>query len=242
MTTPQSSEFLTTGLPVKEVRIDSNHPNLDAILSWVVAANHGVGEVPDLRMVVLRGVPGSGKSTLARHIVDLAESGPREAVIASADDYFVGEDGVYRFDKTKLGAAHGRCRDVARSGLSYGQVVVVDNTNVRLRDVREYADLLVEAAEKQGKRAVLLVIAVVPENLGHTEPGVTDPAFFEALRQQEDAYLAMCAARNTHGVPADRINSMWENLQATLHLHRFGNSSQTPSFRAAYQRLLPLDF
>ena len=44
-------------------------------------------------MFILRGVPGSGKSTLAKRI----QKQYPESVKCSADDFFIDEDGIYRY-------------------------------------------------------------------------------------------------------------------------------------------------
>lgn len=55
------------------------------------------------RMWLIRGLSGSGKSTLARIMAG------RTATIHEADNYFIGHDGVYRFDASKLAEAHKEC-------------------------------------------------------------------------------------------------------------------------------------
>ena len=75
-------------------------------------------------LVLLGGAPGSGKSTLATALA--AASG---APVFSADDHFVGEDGVYRFDRSQLGAAHEGCRAACVRALeSRAPLVFVANT------------------------------------------------------------------------------------------------------------------
>lgn len=53
---------------------------------------------------ILRGAPGSGKTTWA-----LANR--QTSTLCSADHYFTGPDGVYRFDASKIGLAHAACRE-----------------------------------------------------------------------------------------------------------------------------------
>jgi ABC-type proline/glycine betaine transport system ATPase subunit len=54
-------------------------------------------------LFIIRGLPGSGKSTLGRSIRGLSGGVPD---CLSADDYFVGADGVYRFSPSGLPGAH----------------------------------------------------------------------------------------------------------------------------------------
>jgi hypothetical protein len=61
--------------------------------------NHAVN---DAYVIVCRGLPGAGKST---YVATLSPG----AVVCSADSYFVGPDGAYRFDPAKLGQAHEAC-------------------------------------------------------------------------------------------------------------------------------------
>lgn len=82
-----------------------------------------------------------GKSDLAKTL--LASVPPGESgQVCSADHYFIGEDGVYRFDRTKLGTAHLICQDKYAQALIAGvNVVIVDNTNIRRHDFKYYKDL-----------------------------------------------------------------------------------------------------
>ena len=102
-------------------------------------------------LIVLRGVPGSGKSTLAKLLV----SDGWDAEICEADNYFVGEDGTYRFNGNELGKAHEWCRSHCE-GLMKANVslIVLSNTNVRPKDFKAYEDL----AEFYGYTVTHLVV------------------------------------------------------------------------------------
>lgn len=82
------------------------------------------------RLILIRGLPGSGKSTLAamlncdRHF--------------EADDYFVGIDGVYRYDASKIREAHEQCQLRTSIALQQGYSVVVANTFTRLSEMHPY--------------------------------------------------------------------------------------------------------
>lgn len=135
-------------------------------------------------IVILRGLPGSGKTTWANKINDSTSD---VYVIVSADDYFVGEDGVYRFDKTKLAEAHGACQRNAAHALAEGASVIVDNTNIRLEHMRPYLGL----AERFGCCVHIVRI----------ESGMSSQELAEA---------------NVHGVPRyaiERMQRQWEELQ-----------------------------
>jgi adenylate kinase family enzyme len=94
-------------------------------------------------MYLIRGLSGSGKTTLANAIVsDL----PTRASIC-VDDFFVGEDGVYKFEPERLKEAHDWCVEEADlvAQDSY-EVVVVHNTFTRKWEAEPYFKI----AEKYG--------------------------------------------------------------------------------------------
>lgn len=93
-------------------------------------------------LILLRGLPGSGKSTVAKLIARALTTASLSYVICSADSYFVGEDGVCRFDPRKLGAAHNKCRaDAGEAMLANINYVIVDNTNITKREMQPYEEL-----------------------------------------------------------------------------------------------------
>lgn len=128
-------------------------------------------------LFVVRGIPGSGKSTTADKICDL---------VYSADDYFVGEDGVYRFDGTKLKVAHERCQELVRYAISCGDSVAVANTFTQRWEMEPYLRM----AAEYGSRVVVVDCF---------DGGMTDEKLEEI---------------NVHGVPLDGIRAMrarWEH-------------------------------
>lgn len=136
--------------------------------------------LPSGRVILMAGVPGSGKT----HYVN-ALGLTRESVV-SADNYFVGSDGVYRFDPTKLGAAHGDCLRGFVGALMKGlETMVVDNTNTTVVEMAPYVAL----AAAYGYAVEIVRV-------------VCDPA--------------VAAARNTHGVPERAVRAMAERLERTF--------------------------
>lgn len=83
------------------------------------------------KMIIMRGIPGAGKTTYRKtHFPNMA--------VASADDFFM-VNGEYRFDRAKLGDAHGACFREALEAVRCGFDVVVDNTNPGAVDIAPYA-------------------------------------------------------------------------------------------------------
>lgn len=89
-------------------------------------------------VTIIRGVSGSGKSTFATFLKMMACN---ETRICCADDYFINADtGVYEFDVTKLGAAHGACRfkfsNLITDGVPH---IIVNNTSTKVKEFKDYA-------------------------------------------------------------------------------------------------------
>lgn len=84
-----------------------------------------------MKLILLRGVPGSGKSTYAK-------TNFPDFPLMEADTYFIGNDGVYRFNKDYLPDAHRWCQVETRSFLRRGQSVVVANTFTRIWELEPY--------------------------------------------------------------------------------------------------------
>lgn len=156
------------------------------------------------RLVLLSGVPGSGKSHYlaerfggaphfhgsVRGFIDHAIGTPNVEVV-SADALFVGEDGVYRHDPSRLGEAHNRCvATVALWAASPEEdypadVLVLDNTNTTALELAPYVAL----AAAFGIECELVTVGTPC----HT-----------------------ASARNAHGVPDEVVRAMYENLQARV--------------------------
>lgn len=138
-------------------------------------ATHGVV------VKILIGAPGAGKTTYAKSLAALLS---RSVMVFSADDHFVGDDGVYRFDVSKLGDAHAGCMRRFASTLAllshhatvFDYCLVVDNTNTTLVEISPYYLL----ARAYGAPVELVVFDV-------------------------DAETA--AARNVHGVPPEGVRA-----------------------------------
>ena len=130
----------------------------------------------------MRGIPGSGKSYYAKLMAHECDG-----VIFSADQYFeLGGQG-YKFDPTKIGAAHQYCfnRFIAAARKDPDRHIFVDNTNVHLWEISPY----VLAGAAAGHEAELVHV--------HCD-------------------VERAIARNTHGVPEAVIRRMHHEFEAPL--------------------------
>ncbi len=92
-----------------------------------------------MKVILMRGLPGSGKSTWIK------KNAPTAWVISA--DAFLMENGVYNWTLPRLAEAHQKCMAAFVVALKNNTpVTVLDNTNLRARDLRYY----VEMAEQYG--------------------------------------------------------------------------------------------
>ena len=99
----------------------------------------------EIELLLIRGLPGSGKTTMAKQY---AQAG---YVHCEADQYFE-IDGVYRFNGSKLRAAHDDCLRRAIAALDAGRSAVVANTFTRLWEMKPY----LKAAKRRGINARII--------------------------------------------------------------------------------------
>jgi predicted kinase len=132
------------------------------------------------RLILMRGLPGSGKSTKAKELAG------EDGQIFSTDDFFcMNTDNEYRFDGSKLGQAHSwnqrRSLEAMRAGIP---IVVIDNTNTTIREMRSYTEHISLAAQ-----------------LGYTV----------SIAEPETSWkfdIEQLVAKNSHGVPEAAIQRM----------------------------------
>lgn len=132
------------------------------------------------KLILMRGLPGSGKSTKAK---ELAGDGGQ---IFSTDDFFcMNTDGEYRFDGNKLGQAHSWNQRRSLEAMKIGiPIVVIDNTNTTLRELRSYTEHISLAAQ-----------------LGYTV----------SIEEPETSWqfdVEQLVKKNSHGVPEAAIQRM----------------------------------
>lgn len=147
----------------------------------------------DKLVIILRGGPGSGKSTLANDLLwQHKKAGKQNVGLYSTDDYFVHEDGVYRFDGGKLNSAHQWNFTRFQRAVDIGyDVVIVDNTHVQFWECLNY----VEYALK---------------NFYIVEFKEPDTPWRENIDE--------LFARNSHNVPREAIRMMVERWDTTKEI------------------------
>ena len=95
----------------------------------------------DKTMLILRGLPGSGKSSLAEMIFSSISVDVSVAMIA-ADDFHLDKDGVYKWDKNKVGWAHSQCQASVKSAMeSDTKIIIVHNTFTKSSEIKPYTDM-----------------------------------------------------------------------------------------------------
>jgi len=110
--------------------------------------------------------------------------------VVSADQYFE-RNGKYNFQPSELAAAHAYSIDTASRSMEESMpLVIIDNTNIFLWEIQPYAVM----AEKFG----YAIAYGFP-----TSDWANDPV--------------ECYKRNSHGVPLEAIQRMWENYERGTH-------------------------
>ncbi len=140
------------------------------------------------QLVIIRGLPGSGKSTEAK------KEFPHHKHV-EADMYFVDrKTGEYKFDFTKLNAAHKWCQKTVFDALRGDHDVVVTNTFTQTWEFDPYITMIQELSFEHNVEIDLLVV------------------------EMKTQYT------NIHGVPEDKMQKMrdrwhsWETVKEDLGL------------------------
>lgn len=111
-------------------------------------------------LYIVRGIPGSGKSTFAKELT---------SNVFESDQFFINDDGEYKFDFTKIKEAHADCQSNVESAMSSSiPKIAVSNTFTQEWEMVPYLDL----AKKHG----YMVFTVIVENRhgGVNQHGVPD--------------------------------------------------------------------
>jgi predicted kinase len=147
-------------------------------------------KITEPTVILMQGLPGSGKSTLAKEIVtqcketqDVLAWGP---VTCSADDFWIQEDGTYKFDKDKVPENHYTCMRKFSRNLGLASPIIVDNTNTTLHEMMPY----IKFGQAFGYK-VLVVLLNVSEDVArkrntHNVPAKTISGMFRKLQHTEN--------------------------------------------------------
>ncbi len=149
------------------------------------------------QVLVLSGIPGSGKSHYAEKLKkDFLDSqgGNGKAVIISADDFFVNDDGIFVFDPLKISDANAWCMGefiyhIARDYAEPPDLIIVANTSTTAMEISPY--MLVGAAFTFETKVVRFV-----------------------AKSEEEFQL--CMGRQTHGVPESTMRAMQAAMEVPL--------------------------
>lgn len=147
-------------------------------------------ECPNL-LVLIRGLPGAGKSTEAMNIKAWAEAHNYAFTHCEADNYFITK-GKYKFDPTKLGAAHKTSQQMCDEGMSIpgNNIVVVSNTMTQHKEMEPYLAM----ADKHAFEVRVVTVG--------TRMSLKD-----------------LQSRNIHGVPMSSLERMadrWESYEGEI--------------------------
>ena len=145
-------------------------------------------------VIIMQGVPGSGKSTLAKAI--RKRYGFENVAIVSADNHFTNPyNGEYNYNPYHISTAHEECKSQFKKNITIFRknILIVDNTNVRVPDYKYYTDL--------GKQNGYKVIICNPMHKGqsiHDVPEFKIIAMRGSLEQSlQDTSLPRALVKNS---------------------------------------------
>ncbi len=148
-------------------------------------------------VLIMRGLPGVGKTYLAREYLaqiglkfrDEVASGEQLAIMLSSDDYFMGENGVYEFDKDEMLNAHKwNFKRFVKAIEDEIPLIIIDNSNIKAFHYSHYLDYA-------QRKNYLVAIVTIPHN---------------------DSSNRELANRNIHGVNVDTISRMRRQFEGEV--------------------------
>ncbi|RDD41068.1 NEDD4-binding protein 2-like 1 [Trichoplax sp. H2] len=177
---------------------ENNMDKTQIYVNQILEKNKGISKV----LYIARGCPGSGKSTLVRLLL---EKYNHQGIILSTDNYFIGPDGKYAFDPTKISEAHSWNQNEAVKNANLGiSPIFIDNTNTQLWEMKPYVVLAINAGY-------------------HVE--FIEPCTWWKFNANQ------LARRCTHNVPLNKIESMLQRFErsASVKLILGENSAGLPN-------------
>ena len=175
-------DFLVFGITVPyseelEKRLNSLIPKQQYELLWAIREND-TGK----RFYIMHGLPGSGKSTKAHLLAG------QQGRVFSADDYHVMVgNGKYDWKPENVGKAHSWNQKRALAAFDANvSIIVIDNTNTTLKEMRAYLPHIKQAME-----------------LGY-KVSIEEPDTEWAFDIEE------CFKRGTHNVPKVTLQKMYD--------------------------------
>ena len=94
-------------------------------------------------VIIQRGWPGSGKTTLAKRIQKRGQERGKNVTIYSTDDFWLLDDGCYKFDASRLDHAHAWNQWRASNWLETHEntdYLIIDNCNIKTDHFGYYRD------------------------------------------------------------------------------------------------------
>lgn len=159
-------------------------------------------------LVLMRGIPSCGKSTRAKELANGDMS-----LIHSADNFFGSTYEEYRknWNVQDLGNAHKACKHGVRLAMQrQADLVIVDNTNVIIRDMMGYFALAVQYGYK-----VRIEEPTSPWWVNEIAPYLTDKVKNKKQLDKMAQFLAE-KSKETHGVPLSAIERMIGKYQPNV--------------------------
>ncbi len=147
-----------------------------------------------MRVTIFRGIPGSGKTKAASELKGKELTRGHLSYIFSADSFFTDEAGVYDFDARRLGYAHGQCLKQFTQCLHN-----LDEFKFYGSHDRETFNLIVDNTN-------ITAIEIAP----YAQLALAHGAALSVITLMGDT--GICASRNVHGVPHEKVVSMNNNL------------------------------
>lgn len=140
------------------------------------------------QLIIIRGIPGAGKSTTAKKLCECVKLFPSfTCEHFEADQYFMA-DGEYKWDPSKIGAAHNQCfNNTLEAMRKKTDFIIVANTFTTMKEMQPYIDL---AKEQDYDLKVIRVVGA--------------KYYYETATKLE----RFASYKSEHSVPIESLNKM----------------------------------